>query len=607
MERIIASVWMSLVVWTATAQPRFSLPHGLYDEANLVVSITPQMTDSEIRYTTDGSEPTAQSRLYTEPLQLTQTTILRAVEVKDGAVTSASSTASYIFVASVLDQPNNPKGYPSTWGQYTEIAGTAVADYEMDPEMTNDVMLRPKIIEGLKQLPILSVVSDKDNFFSHENNEETGGIYIYTGPPVGDPTGNGWTRPCSAELFGGPQNHDFSINCGVKLHGGHGRLAEKNPKHSMRLVFKKIYGPSDLEYDLFGEGELHKYGQLVLRCHFGNTWQHWLGGNRDKAQYTRDVWARRMQRKMGHTSVNALYVHLFINGMYWGLYNIAERVDDRFGKDHLGGKKSDIDVIKIEEEGGNHVEASEGTLDAWNEMVTAVAEATTAEDYQRVTELLDIDNFIDYMLINQYAGNTDWDHHNWYAIRSNAQDAPGFRFLCWDSEIIFDDLSENVLAKNNGNESPTGIFNSLLQHPQFASRYLARAKEVLSNDGLLGKKTVVEVWDSLYNSISSALYCEAARWGDYRRDVHPYAWGGDLYTVDRQYAKERKRLMSKYFPLRTQKVLNHITAYVQEPTGIHTVKVIRQDSDKYYDLQGREVKHPTKGLYIRNGKKEIIR
>ena len=146
-------------------------------------------------------------------------------------------------------------------------------------------------------------------------------------------------------------------------------MAEKNPKHSFRLVFKDEYGEKTLKYPLFGEDEPNKFDQLVVRCHFGNAWQHWSESNRQKAQYTRDVWARRMQRKMGHTSVNALYVHLFLNGMYWGLYNIAERVDDQFGKDHLGGKKSDIDVLKIEEDGGNHIEATEGDMEAWNLMV----------------------------------------------------------------------------------------------------------------------------------------------------------------------------------------------------------------------------------------------
>ena len=617
MKRIVTVALMALMTWAATAQPRFDLPHGLYDEASLTVGITPQGADSEIRYTTDGSEPTAQSTLYTEPLLLTSTTLLRAVEVKNGSVVSPVTTATYIFVNSVLNQPNNPEGYPAKWGKYSQITGTAVADYEMDPEMTGNSELRPKIIEGLWQLPILSLVSDKDNFFSRVNDEEKGGIYIYTGPPVGDATGHGWTRPASIELFGGPQRHDLTIDCGMRLHGGHGRLAEKNPKHSFRLVFKDEYGPDKLEYPLFGEDEPQVFKQLVLRCHFGNSWQHWMEGNRQEAQYTRDVWARRMQRKMGHTSVNALYVHLFLNGMYWGLYNIAERVDGQFGKDHLGGKKSDIDVIKIEEDGGNHIEAAEGTLDAWEEMLETAADAADAQSYAKLDTLLDIDAFIDYMLINQYAGNTDWDHHNWYALRRRGQDSQGFRFLCWDTEIIFENVDENLSAGSKHKGAPTTIFQGLLKNNDFAARYRARAKELLADDGLLGETSVVEVWDSLYNTISTAIYDESARWGDYRRDVHQYAYGaGKLYTVDKYYMRERNRLLTEYFPYRSKKVLTQILAYVLEPTAIgatlkdnvqYSMFNVQYSKDKWYTLQGIEVKQPTKGIYIRNGKKVFVK
>lgn len=564
MKQIYHIFLACLVATAALAQPKFSEPHGLYDVNSLTVAITSNDAGAVIRYTTDGSEPTLKSTKYTAPLTFKKTTLLRAVEVK-GDTLSPVATASYIFVNSVLSQPNNPAGYPDTWGQYTQTWGTAIADYEMDPEMTGDSQLRPKIIEGLKQLPILSIVSDKDNFFSHENDSVKGGIYIFTGPPVGDATGHGWTRPANVELIGGPQGHDYSGTCGVRLHGGHGRLAEKNPKHSFRLVFKKEYGKKTLKYPVFGENEPSQFNQLVLRCHFGNAWQHWTEDNRQKAQYTRDVWARRMQRKMGHTSVNALYVHLFLNGMYWGLYNIAERVDDQYGKDHLGGKKSDIDVIKIEEDGGNHIEASEGDLTAWQLMTETASRAVDDKYYQQLDTLLDINSFIDYMLINQYAGNTDWDHHNWYAIRchnNDSKDSEGFRFLCWDSELILGSQWENVISKNNGSQFPTGIFHNLLQNEKFAKQYVRRAKEVLADDGLLGEKSVVQVWDSLYYTIDKALYDEAARWGDYRRDVHRWQSGGQLYTVDDFYLPERNRLLNEYFPSRSAKVLNDILNYV---------------------------------------------
>ena len=548
------------------AQPHFTKPHGLYDVSSLTVGIEGSNAQQPIYYTTDGSTPTLNSQRYTQPLQLTETTLLRAAE-QQGDSLSPIATASYLFVGSVLSQSDSPEGYPDTWGQYTEQWGWATADYGMDPEMTGDPVLGKKIADGLKTLPILSIVTDKDNLFSHEEDSLRGGIYIFTGPPVGDATGHGWTRPASVELFGPSASgallpHDLSATCGLRLHGGHGRLAEKNPKHSFRLVFKKEYGQKTLQYPLYGDDEPSKFNQLVLRCHFGNSWQHWAEGNRKQAQYTRDVWARRMQRKMGHTSVNALYVHLFLNGMYWGLYNVAERVDDQFGKDHLGGKKSDIDVVKVEEDGGNHIEASEGTLDAWNLMTETAARAADNRYYEQLDTLLDIGNFIDYMLINQYGGNTDWDHHNWYALRSRGAERPGFRFLCWDSEIILENVATSVLGTRNGNRYLTGIFNNPMQNEQFARRYLKRAKELLADDGLLGQQHVVELWDSLYNTISLALYDEAARWGDYRRDVHPWQSRGQLYTVDEHYMAERNRLLTQYFPYRSERVLSNIIAFV---------------------------------------------
>lgn len=574
MKKNLLSVALLLVVGiSAIAQNlQLSQKHGFYDKPfELTITDNESLVaeGAAIRYTLDGSAPTAESALYTEPITIKGTTVVRTAVVGAEGLLSNIATATYLFLDDVLHQSDAPEGYPQEWGAFTEAIGVAPADYGMDQEMAGDPILAEKIKAGLLSIPVLSIVTDRDYLFSHEADEEKGGIYIFTGPPVGDPTGNGWTRPVSAELFG--CDHDFSVTCGLRLHGGHGRLAEKNPKHSFRLVFKKEYGEKTLKYPLFGEDESEKYNQLVLRCHFGNSWQHWMESNRQKAQYTRDVWARRIQRKMGWTSVNALYVHVFLNGMYWGLYNIAERVDDQYGKDHLGGKKEDIDVIKIEEEGGNHIEASEGDLEAWAKMVETAAKSSDDVYYNQLQGkdaegnddpsqevLLDIDNFIDYMLINQYAGNTDWDHHNWYAIRRKGEESQGFRFLCWDSEIIIDNPYENVLTKNSGDESPTGIFNHLMENKHFFMKYMERAKELLADDGMLGAKSTEEVWDSLYNTISTALYAEAARWGDYRRDVHPYLTQGELYTVDGTYMAERKRLHEQYFPQRSSLVMSMI-------------------------------------------------
>ena len=553
------------------AQVSFSHPHGIYDEP-IHVELSSKYSEATIHYTLDGSEPTAISPVYKEPFVIDATTIIRAVEVRDGMPTSEVNTASYLFPASILSQSNTPEGYPSTWGPFCQINGTAPAYYEMYRGFDNYDELVPMMKQGLRDLPSLSIVTDRNHLFSHERDSVRGGIYIYTGCPVGNNIGRGWERPASIELMGGPQQHDLTCLCGIVIHGGHGRLPEKNPKHSFRLKFKKEYGgKKTLEYPVFGDTVNAQYDQLVLRCHFGNSWQHWDNRFRLRAQYSRDMWARYMQKSMGHAAVAGLYVNLFINGMYWGLYNIAERIDDQFCKNHDGGKKSNYDVIKVEEIGGHQAEASEGSIDAWKEMITVanMANQTTSylrlqglnaegEQSEELEPLLDMDNFIDYMLINQYCGNNDWSTHNWYAYRLRGEGSTGFKFLCWDSEQIFEGVNDNLLDLNYAG-NPSGIFQSLIKHPDFLHRYMDRANEILQPEGLLGEDHVMNLWDSLFHTIEHAVYLESSRWGNYRREVHPYQSRGSRFRMDPYYLNERNRLLTEYFPQRINILRNELT------------------------------------------------
>ena len=587
-HKLFLTLILAFFAFTVSAKSVvFSKKHGVTTGAFFLTMTVDEGTLEEgecIRYSRLGDVPVSTSTTYTGKIRIDKTTVIRAAVFKGEEMISDVTTATFILPLSTINQSNTPSGYPSQWGPYASIKGTAKADYEMDPEMTGDENLRSKIIEGLSAIPTLSIVTDKDYFFSKELDEQKGGIYIYTGAPVGSGEGRDWERPVSMELFGGSYGHDITIDCGIKMHGGHSRLPEKNPKHSLRLLFKSKYGPSKLKYNVFPDGGPSKFDKLVLRCGFGNSWQHWLDDNRVRAQYSRDMWARNIQRLMGQPCSRGLYVHVYINGLYWGMYNIAERVDDYYCSSNLGGEKADYDVIKVEEYGGAWIEASEGTIDKWNEMVALTREVPNDygkyrqligvdEDGKTIKDaevLLDVDNFIDYMLINQYGGNTDWDHHNWLAVRNRVKGTTGFRFICWDTEMIFHGAGDNVLGTYN-NGSPTEILRNLMNSQAFRHRYMDRAYEHLVKEGgLLTAKRAEEVWDSLYSIIEYPLYAEAARWGDYRRDVHPYTSAGKLNTVDGRFMTERNRLKTSYFPYRTANFIQQLKAKgwyseVQEP------------------------------------------
>ena len=561
-----------LVFGAARAEaPGFNVPHGIYYQ-EFRLWITSPVEGAAIYYTDDGSDPRVKGMRYGGSLGINATTVVRSALLFADGTWSDVTTASYIFPQSLLTQGNTPNGYPAYWGKYCQISGTAIADYEMDPEITGNKSYSSFVLDGITTLPIVSLVTDKDNLFNNVADEETGGIYIFTGCPVGDGTGRGWERPVTFEFIGGEANHDLTIDCCLKLHGGHGRLPEKNPKHAFRLHFKSDYGPKKLKYPVFGDRAPKRFNALVLRTFFGYSWQHWDNAQRSKAQYARDLWTRETQAKMGDPISTGQYVHLFLNGMYWGMYNLCERVSDDFCAQHFGGAEEDWDVTEVDGGAGQYHAAipTYGTIDAWNAMADLIYELPNHKSYMHLIgcgsdgkpnvkypPLLDVDNFIRYMLINLYGGNTDWDHHNWFAYRNRVLQDRGFRFICWDSENVLVSATENLTSKNNRG-CPTGFLNRLMKQGIFAHRFHEEAQRMLTHGGPLTPESALATWDSLANVIQLALWDESARWGDYRRDVHPYTSKGSLYKPDVTYQTERTRLQKQYFPVRTATVIQQL-------------------------------------------------
>ncbi|UCH13727.1 MAG: CotH kinase family protein [Bacteroidales bacterium] len=549
---------------TFLTPPVFSVTRGLYNEP-FNVDITSSLQDATILYTTNGSTPDQENgEIYTGPVNIKTTTPLRAVALKAGYDTSNIVTHTYIFLDSVLNQPNNPPGYPSTWGPYAQIDDTAIADYEMDPEICKHPDYSGLMIPAFLSIPTISIVTDIDNLFSKDTAADKGGIYIYTGPPTGG-LGLGWERPASAEYILPDETEGFHVNCALRLQGGHSRLPEKSPKHSFRLVFTSEYGPSKLNYPLFSEeGATDKFNTITFRGGFCNSWHHWSSYQRVLAQYIRDSWAKDTQHDMNRISAHNNFAHLYLNGLYWGLYNPSERLDREFMESYLGGDEDDYDVIK------DYTEVVDGNLDAWNTMMSlANSGLSDDESYQRIQgnsadgtpnaeyeNLLDVENLIDYIIVNFYGGNTDWDHHNWAAARNRIEPGKGFRFFSWDAEHILEDLSTNVTSMNNDN-CPSRLFQKLRENDEFRLLFADHVNLHFFNGGVLTPEAAAERWMKRAEEIDLAVICESARWGDYRRDVHQYrSKPYYLYTKNDFWLIEQERLINEYFPERTQVVLN---------------------------------------------------
>lgn len=547
------------------AGPRFSVDHGFF-YAPFFLEINSSDANVRIFYTKDGSTPGLNNGLlYSVPLKIDASSVIRAVCIGNDLSTSRTTTRSYLFPDDIVHQPNNPEGYPLEWAPFTSINGVAPGDYEMDPELMADPQFEISVKEALLDIPVISLVTDKNYLFSKNVDQFSGGIYIYTGVSQG--LGYGWERPVSFEYFSANDTGSFQVDCGIQIQGGEGRRPEKSPKHSFRLVFKNEYGPSKLRYPFFGNDAVSVFNTIILRAGFGNTWIHWSHSERSMAQYLRDRWTKDTQRAMGHSSSHGNYVHLFINGLYWGLYNPSERMDSDFAESYLFGDKEDFDVIK------DYSEAVDGNVKAWNTLIAMANAGLKQNDaYQlirgnnpdgtpnpEIEAMVDVVSLADYMILNFYGGNWDWDHHNWVAIRNRVAPGKGFRFFCWDAEHMIEGLNANILSENN-DKCPSRIFQQLRQNEEFLRLFADRVQKFCFNNGALVPSSAAERWKMRASQIDKAVNAESARWGDYRRDVHQYQPVGpfDLYNRDDHWLPQLNYILNTYFPGRTEVFISQL-------------------------------------------------
>ena len=547
------------------ACPEFSVNHGFYYSPFLLEINSPEAS-IRIFYTRDGSNPgITNGILYSEPVSIAVTSIIRAVCIGQDMSVSKTTTRTYLFPDDIINQPNNPDGYPSTWAPFTSITGVAPGDYEMDPEMMSDQQFAISVKESLLDLPVISLVTNKDYLFSKNADQSAGGIYIYTG--VAGSLGYGWERPVSFEYFSAKDTGSFQVDCGIQIHGGEGRRPEKSPKHSFRLVFKNEYGHKKLNYPLFGEDAVSVFNTIILRAGFGNTWIHWSQSERSMAQYLRDRWTKDTQRAMGHYSSHGNYAHLYINGLYWGIYNPSERMDSNFAESYLYGNAQDYDVIK------DYAEAVDGDITSWNTLLAmANAGLKQNKEYQiirgnnpdgtpnpEIQAMVDVVSLADYMILNFYGGNWDWDHHNWVAIRNRVSPGKGFRFFCWDAEHMVESVTANILSENN-DKCPSRLFQQLCQNDDFRRLFADRVQKFCFNNGALTPSSSAARWSFRAGQIDKAVIAESARWGDYRRDVHQYQTSGpfDLYTREDHWLPQMNYMLNTYFPGRTDIFINQL-------------------------------------------------
>jgi hypothetical protein len=512
-------------------KPHLNVERGVFAQPFTLIasSLLPGAT---LRYTTDGSEPTATHQPYTAPLVISNTTVFRIAAFAPNTLPSRTETHTYLFADQVLRQPNNPPGFPAGPTVFTGYP----SDYEMDPEIVTNAPSSVKA--SLLSLPVLSIGIKNDDMFGPVN-----GIYTHPEPP--DAQRDLWERACSAEYFLTNGQTGFQVDCGVRIQGNASRTPQKTPKHPFRLMFRGAYGPGRLEYPVFPDAAVASFDTLVLRADFNNSWLHWDPTQRIHGSKVRDVWTKESFRDMNGLSGHTRHFHLYINGLYWGVYDFGERIDAEFAATYLGGVAADYDAIT-----SKPTEAIDGDLTAYNQMTSIGRSSDMRQltNYTRLQQHLDLPTFIDYMLLNFYGANQDWGFDgNWNAVRRR-NPAGTFRYVPWDGEQLIVDVNNNRVTST---DLPSGLHTNLVNSLEYRLAFADRAHKHLFNSGALTPENSAARWMKWAYEVEPGMVGESARWGDYRRDVHPYSSAPYyLYTTNGYWWPEINRMPTSYFPQR---------------------------------------------------------
>ena len=521
--------------------PTIDIASGFYSES-FEVQLASDTPGAALIYTTDGSDPSeingirVQAAVPIDPPRVTlsigETTILRAATIHDDLESSrAIATRSYLFTKDIIRQPKMER---DVIGPNDKFGGVYAATIEDD----------------LKSLPVMSFAINHVDMFGPD------GIYTNFRNQ-----GRQWERPVSVEYFDADNNEYFHVDAGVRIYGADARGHVKKP---FRLYFRSEYGDPRLNFSLFEGSPVDSFNQLTVRPGAHDAWTSPHGGGDVTtfqpygATYMRDEFHRQSQMAMGQLAPWGKYVHLYINGTYWGMHNLTERPNDDFNASHLGGDASDWDVLSTQTRVVN------GNKEAWDQMM-AIAEGglESDESYQQIKQYIDIDNFIDAMLVRIWSGDTDWmrspgeirstgsRNKNWYAARDRNDGR--FVFYAWDVEFgLGKDHGKNRVLDFNLTDidigdSPARLYDRLKDNADFRLHFADRLQQHFFHDGALTPTQNQARWDALMVDIRQPIVAEAARWGSENR------WNL-LFTPD-LWQEQALWVRDEFFTSRTSLVL----------------------------------------------------
>ncbi|MCO5249531.1 MAG: CotH kinase family protein [Chitinophagales bacterium] len=319
-------------------------------------------------------------------------------------------------------------------------------------------------------VPVISIVTEEENLFDKNKGLLVPGInYMIDDPEWSGNyfmSGENWEREAHIEYFSPKGKIEFSQDAGMRIHGGKTRQAAQK---SLRFYARAEYGTKHFDYPLLSKRNTEKYKHFILQTTMGA----WNGET-----IIKDIVGQQISSSLNVDYQEFQPVVVYLNGEYWGIYTIRDRIDEKY-------------IEYIHDINDEDVEFFDWNNDSFNQLRNFIEKNSleSNDNYEYVKSQIDIDNYIDYTIAEQFLNNYDWPANNMRFWKE--RDKGKWRWVLYDLDAGFGNPDYNMLLHSTKNDPQiswpntpysTFLFRNLLLNYSFRTQYLNRYAELLNNE-----------------------------------------------------------------------------------------------------------------------------
>lgn len=561
------------VIAVDVPEPEFSVQGGFYDSPfDLTINVP---ADTTVYYTLDGSTPDTSSATYISPISVNDPT---PSQNKISAITNIIPPSMWGDGATAPREPVDKAFIVNA----VAVDGQGNASDTVSAAYFIGYANKPSYYQNMK---VISLTTDNENLFDHEK-----GIYVlgkvfedWRNDPSSDRTldtwnmpanynrkGAEWERPATIQIYkDGKLAH--SQNVGIRIHGG---ATRSESQKSFNVYARSDYGATKLDFDLYS-GELRseatgkkikEFDSFMLR-NSGNDCQ----GTRfrDKLNQElvsdRDILTQAMQPAV-----------VFINGEFWGHYEITEKLDEDFVDAHYKVGKKNVCIIKNE----NLDEGDPETFEEWKQLRDWVktTDLSNDENYRQLCEKIDMQSFADYVSAEIYFNNWDWGENNTAMWKSTAIDPENpwsdgkWRFILFDTEYslnIYNNTPPNTDSFRQLTEKKcflADLLKNAVKNEEFRQQLCITFMDMANYNFNTNRITErINGYDSVYRDLAiDTMYRFWASWNGKQ---------GNVNTYNDQLGQVKSFYQSRY-----QSAASHLKNFAGLNGQLVSVSVINDDS-----------------------------